>query len=56
MTIEFRVIIAGETHDIRVDVPAGKEGSSEDLRAFALATAWLEHFGYLPRYVVNTRD
>ena len=56
MTLEFRILIGGETHDIRVDVPAGKEGITEDLRSFAIATAWLEHFGYLPRNVVNARD
>jgi len=56
MTLEFRIIIAGETHDIRVDVPAGNEGITEGLRAFAISTAWLEHFGYLPRNVVNARD
>ncbi|MGH9750870.1 MAG: hypothetical protein ACRD6R_13210 [Candidatus Polarisedimenticolia bacterium] len=56
MTLEYRVTISGETHDIRVEVPRGQEaGDSEELKAFVIETAFLEHFGYLPRFVVNAR-
>jgi hypothetical protein len=57
MTLEYRIIIAGETHQIRVDLPTGPEAAdSDDLRAFVISTAYLEHFGYLPRFVVNARE
>lgn len=57
MTLEYRITIAGETHHIRVDIPPGREpDDAESLRKFVIATAYLEHFGYVPRFVVNARD
>jgi hypothetical protein len=57
MTLEYRVRIGSETHDVRVDVPAESPGCDrEDIHEFAIATALLEHFGYLPRGVVNAVD
>ncbi len=54
MTLEYRVRIGGETHDVRVDVPAERLGHDQDaIHEFAIATALLEHYGYLPRGVVN---
>ncbi len=54
MTVEYSIIIDGETHTIRVAVP-GREGEEdpEDLRSFVISTAYLEHYGYLPRGVIN---
>lgn len=54
MTVEYSIIIGGETHTIRVEVP-GRHGEDdlEDLRSFVISTAYLEHFGYLPRGVIN---
>lgn len=57
MVVEYSITIEGETHHIRVAVRAGQNAAeSEDVKAFVVATAYLEHFGYLPRGVVNAVD
>ena len=57
MTVIYRVRIDEETHNVRVEVPPGKtQKDLEDLQGFALATAYLEHSGYLPRGVINAVD
>ncbi|MFQ5877604.1 MAG: hypothetical protein ACE5JH_07955 [Acidobacteriota bacterium] len=57
MTIEYRIKIEGETHRIRIEAPEeNTEESLEELREFAISTAYLEHFGYLPKGVLNSTD
>ena len=57
MTLEYRVIIEGEPHDIRVESrPVRTERDLEAIHRFAITTAWLEHYGHLPRGVVNAVD
>jgi hypothetical protein len=57
MTLEYRIIIAGETHQIRVEVSRDPESADADgLRRFVISTAYLEHFGYLPRFVLNAQE
>jgi hypothetical protein len=57
MTVEYRVTIEGEIHRILVDVPSDRSlDDLVELREFAVSTAYLEHFGYLPRGVRNARD
>ncbi|MBI4169833.1 MAG: hypothetical protein HY510_07840 [Acidobacteria bacterium] len=57
MTLEYRITIAGETHRIRVDVSTGQDESGDkELEAFVISTAYLEHYGYLPRFVVNALE
>jgi len=54
MSITFRVQIEGEDHLIRVET--AEEYGRDDLhrlKDFAVTTAYLEHFGYLPRGVLN---
>ena len=57
MTAEYDVRIDGETHRVRVAVPQRSGETDERLlrsaRNFAISTAYLEHFGYLPRGVTN---
>jgi hypothetical protein len=57
MTLYFRVQIAGEIHEVRVDV-GGEPPQSEwpRLEEFAATTAWLEHSRLLPRGVLNAID
>jgi len=55
MTVIFRIRIEDETHRVRLEVPEGQsEDAREALREFAISTAFLEHFGYLPRGVINS--
>jgi hypothetical protein len=57
MTLYFRVQIAGEIHEVRVDV--GSEPPQSEwprLEEFAATTAWLEHSRLLPRGVLNAID
>ena len=55
MTVEYRVTIDGELHRIRVELPRDRSLEDlEELREFAINTAYLEHFGYLPRGVINS--
>jgi hypothetical protein len=57
MMIDCRITIKGEIHQIRVEVTADQtEPDTEALRAFVAATAYMEHFGYLPRGVINAAD
>jgi hypothetical protein len=57
MTVVYRVRIDEETHHVRVEVPPGQtQKDLENLMSFALATAYLEHSGYLPRGVINAVD
>lgn len=54
MSITFRVQVEGEDHVIRVDTAETSGlGDLHRLRDFAVTTAFLEHYGYLPRGVVN---
>ena len=55
MTVVFRIRIEDETHRVRVEAPEGhSEDAREALRELAVSTAFLEHFGYLPRGVINS--
>ena len=57
MTLFFRIRINDEIHEVRVEVPQERsEQDLEALREFVLTTAYLEHFGHLPRGVVNSHD
>lgn len=57
MTIEYIITIEGETHQIRVAVPnPPRSFDSDEMRSFVVTTAYLEHFGYLPRGVINALD
>lgn len=54
MSINFHIQIEGEDHLIRVET--AEEYSRDDLHrleGFVVTTAYLEHYGYLPRGVVN---
>ncbi len=54
MTLIYRIRIESETHRVRLEVPEDQSGETrEALREFAISTAYLEHFGYLPRGVTN---
>ena len=57
MTLTFRIRIDEEVHEVRVEVPPDRASQKlDELREFVLTTAYLEHFGRLPRGVVNTFD
>ena len=57
MTVVFLVEVGGETHRIRVDLPADQgPKAARDIKRFAVIAAYLEHCGYLPRGVVHTID
>ena len=57
MTLLFRVKIEDEIHHVRVEVPPDPpEKDWPSLEEFALTTAWLEHYGRLPRGVTNAQD
>ena len=57
MTLWFRIKIDEEVHEVRVEVPPEQSGGdSEALREFVMTTAYLEHYGRLPRGVVNSFD
>ena len=57
MTIECRVTIHGILHRIRIALPEGLDPQEvPELREFAVATACLEHSGYLPKGIVNAMD
>ena len=50
MKVDCRVKIQGEDHHVRIEIPAGRQREIADtLREFASRTAYLEHYGYLPR-------
>jgi hypothetical protein len=57
MTLLFRVKIEDEIHHVRVEVPPDQTGNGEaQIEEFALTTAFLEHYGRLPRGVPNALD
>ena len=57
MTVIYRIRIDEETHHVKVEVPPGQTLKDlESLQGFVLATAYLEHSGYLPRGVINAID
>ncbi len=57
MTIVCRVTIQGILHRIRIALPEGQDPQAvPGLREFAVATACLEHSGYLPRGIINALD
>lgn len=57
MTLWFRIKIDEEVHEVRVEVPPDQTGGdSEALREFVMTTAYLEHYGRLPKGVVNSLD
>jgi hypothetical protein len=60
MTLEYNVRIESTIHRVRVAVPIqADERNPRRLKAvehFAISTAYLEHYGYLPRNVVNAVD
>jgi hypothetical protein len=57
MTLLFRVQIEDEVHQVRVEVsPDQPAPEDEALEEFVLTTAYLEHYGRLPRGVPNAFD
>jgi len=57
MTVLFRIRIESEIHEVRVEVPPDRtQGDLADLQEFVITTAYLEHYGRLPKGVVNTFD
>ncbi len=57
MMIEYRIWIEGEPHRVRVEASTARdEVGTGALREFAVAAALMEHFGYLPRGVINAAD
>jgi hypothetical protein len=57
VTLWFRIKIDEEVHEVRVEVPPDQSGcDSEALREFVMTTAYLEHYGRLPKGVVNSFD
>jgi len=57
MTLLFSVKIDDEVHHVRVEVPADRPAPEDAaLEEFVLTTAFLEHYGRLPRGVTNTFD
>lgn len=57
MTLLFRVKIEDEIHQVRVEVPPDQPGPEDAaLEEFVLTTAYLEHYGRLPRGVPNAFD
>jgi hypothetical protein len=57
MKVDCRVKIQGEDHHVRIEIPADRQREIADrLREFAIRTAYLEHYGYLPRGVINIMD
>jgi len=54
MHVEYAVQIDDRVHRIRIHVPASwEERELKQTRQFAIATALLEHAGYLPAGTVN---
>jgi hypothetical protein len=57
MTLLFHVKIGDEIHHVRVEVPPDRpETGDEQLEEFVITTAFLEHYGRLPRGVPNALD
>lgn len=57
MTLLFRVQIEDEVHQVRVEVSSEQPApEAEALEEFVLTTAYLEHYGRLPRGVPNAFD
>jgi len=57
MTLLFRVKIEDEIHHVKVEIPAGRSQEEiDELQGYVIATAYLEHYGRLPKGVVNTFD
>ena len=57
MTLTFRVKIGDEVHQVRVEVPSDQTDSEEaKIEEFVITTAFLEHYGRLPRGVTNALD
>ena len=57
MTLQFRVKIGDEVHHVKVEVPPEMPDTAEaNLEEFVLTTAFLEHYGRLPRGVLNALD
>ena len=57
MRVLFRIRIAGEVHEVRVEVPQGQSPENlESLKESVVTMAWLEHFGRLPKGVINSFD
>jgi len=57
VTILFRIRIEREIHEVRVELPPDRaQRDLDELREFVLTTAYLEHYGRLPRGVVNAFD
>ena len=57
MIAEYSVSVAGKNHRILVQVAQVKNKQElEDVEKFAISTALLEHYGYLPAGVINALD
>lgn len=57
MIAEYSVSVAGKNHRILVQVAQVKNRQElEDVEKFAISTALLVHYGYLPAGVINALD
>lgn len=57
MTAEYSVIVAGKNHRILVQVSEVRDARTlKEVEKFAISTALLVHYGYLPAGVVNAQD
>jgi hypothetical protein len=57
MTLTFRVTIDSEVHHVKVELPGGRSAEEiEELQEFVITTAYLEHYGRLPKGVINSLD
>jgi len=57
MTLLFSVTIDEEVHQVRVEAPRDRsQADIEGLQEFVITTAYLEHYGRIPKGVVNTFD
>ena len=57
MTIWFRVKIEDEVHQVKVEVQPGQSPDEiAALRESVISTAYLEHYGRVPKGVINSFD
>jgi hypothetical protein len=57
MTAEYSVNVAGKNHRILVQCPRVQSKQElNELEKFAISTALLVHYGYLPAGVINALD
>jgi hypothetical protein len=57
MTIWFRVKIDDEVHQVKVEIQPGQSPDEiAALRESVISTAYLEHYGRVPKGVINSFD